>query len=113
MVKRRPVIVVSKQLQHRGMLCTVVPLSTTAPKFEVPYVHKLKLEKPLSPAFPDIEMWAKIDMLATVGFHRLDLFRTMRDQTGRRRYFFPKVTQADMRAIRVGISHICEIDLID
>ena len=111
MVKRRPVIVVSRQLQHRGALCTVVPLSTTPPRFDVPYVHKLVLEKPLTPAFPDREMWAKIDMLATVGFQRLDLFRTNRDQTGRRRYFMPKISAKDLDTIRYGIGYICGLDI--
>jgi uncharacterized protein YifN (PemK superfamily) len=32
MQKRRPVVVVSPRLRHRDNLCTVVPLSTTAPR---------------------------------------------------------------------------------
>jgi mRNA interferase MazF len=106
MVKRRPVIVISKQLDYRSLLCTVVPLSTTPPRFEVPYVYRLLLARPLSPAFASTEMWAKVDMLATVGFHRLDLFRTERDQTGRRRYYCPKISAEDIKAIKEGIAHI-------
>ena len=111
MVKRRPVIVVSKQLHYRSLLCSVVPLSTTPPKFDVPYVVKIALDRPLSRAFSSLEMWAKVDMLATVGFNRLDLFRSDRDQTGKRRYYCPKISNEDLLAIKVGIAHIFEIGL--
>ncbi|MDR3449503.1 MAG: type II toxin-antitoxin system PemK/MazF family toxin [Alphaproteobacteria bacterium] len=110
MVKRRPVIVVCRHLPHRGSLCTVVPLSTTPPRIEVPYVHKIVLEKAISQAFAETEMWAKIDMMATVAFNRLDMFRTSRDQTGKRRYFVPKITAQELQAIRAGIAYVCGID---
>jgi mRNA interferase MazF len=47
--------------------------------------------------------WAKCDMLATVGFARLDLFRTDRDQYGRRRYLHPKLSETDLERVRRGI----------
>jgi hypothetical protein len=42
-------------------------------------------------------------MLATVAFHRLDLFRTGRDQTGKRKYLHPKVTPDDLARIRACV----------
>jgi hypothetical protein len=42
-------------------------------------------------------------MLATVGFARLDLFQTDRDQYGKRKYLHPKVLPADLGRIRDGV----------
>lgn len=47
--------------------------------------------------------WAKCDMLATVGFERLDLFRTERDQYGKRKYLHPKVPPQILNKIRNGV----------
>jgi hypothetical protein len=47
--------------------------------------------------------WAKCDMIATVGFARLDLFRTDRDQTGRRKYLHPILGKPDVDRLRAGI----------
>jgi hypothetical protein len=49
--------------------------------------------------------WAKCDMLATVGFERLDLFHTARDQYGKRRYLHPKLTGADLERVKSGVLH--------
>lgn len=48
-------------------------------------------------------VWAKCDMMATVSFERLDLFRTGRDHTGKRRYLQPKLPEADFGRVRQGI----------
>jgi mRNA interferase MazF len=100
MIKRRLAVVVSPRLRHRDGLCTVVPLSTTAPLREVPYQCKIALPYPPPPPFSDIEAWAKADMLATVGFARLDLMRTGRDHTGKRKYLKMRLLPADLAAIR-------------
>ena len=42
-------------------------------------------------------------MLATVGFERLDMFRTPRDQTGRRKYIQPKLSAEDFARVQQGI----------
>jgi len=44
-------------------------------------------------------------MIATVGFDRLDLFRTKRDQTGKRKYLQPKVSKAILDEIYTAILH--------
>ena len=41
-------------------------------------------------------------MLATVSFNRLDLFRTERDQYGKRKYLHPKITEQDLGRVRAG-----------
>ena len=103
MIKRRPAVVVSPRLRHRDGLCTVVPLSGTEPGRPVDYVARLDLQNPLPAPFAETVWWAKCDMIATVGFERLDLFRTARDQTGRRKYLHPMLPPDDMAKIRAAI----------
>lgn len=101
MVKRRPVVVISPRLPHRDHLCTVVPMSTTPPERELPYQCRLELAHPLPEPFNESVCWVKADMLATVSFDRLDLFRTERDRaSGRRRYLQLRVSTEDLAAIR-------------
>lgn len=105
MVKRRPVVIVSPRLTFRRGLATVVPLSTTPLEAPQPYHLALRLEAPLPPPFDAPEMWAKADMLATVSFERLDLFRTGRDQYGKRRYLKPRLSAEELAALRTCIGH--------
>ena len=71
MVKKRPVVVVSRKDSHQRKLCTVVPFSTTEPHPVEVWHHPLPhVQVPgLQAAGP---MWAKCDMLATVSFDRLN-----------------------------------------
>lgn len=103
MVKLRPAVVISPRLPHRGRLCTVVPLSGTPPRSEVDYQCRIELEAPLPEPFPQAVWWAKADMLSTVSFDRLDLFRTKRDPMGKRKYLQPKVSPAIMENIRQAV----------
>ena len=103
MVKRRPAIVISPRLRHRDGLCTVVPLSMTEPEHAVPYVVKLDLPWTLPPPFEQRVCWAKCDMIATVGFGRLDLFRTERDHMGKRKYLTPQIDDASFDKIKAAI----------
>jgi len=98
MVKRRPVLAVSPRLRHRTKLLTVVPLSTTEPQRVCDYHCRITIRQPL-PNFPAMEMWVKADMLATVSFERLDLFRTDRDQYGKRKYIRPKISGDDFARV--------------
>lgn len=103
MVKPRPAIVVSPRLPHRDGLCTVVPISGEAPEHAVEYAVRLEFDPPLPFPFIHKVAWAKCDMLATVGFQRLDLFRTERDQYGRRRYLHPKLSADDFARVQSGV----------
>lgn len=103
MIKRRPAVVVSPRLPYRDGLCSVVPLSGSEPAKPVPYVARIDLPAPLPPPFEQSVWWAKCDMLATVGFGRLDLFRTARDQTGKRKYIQPKLSEVAFRAVQEAI----------
>ena len=102
MIKRRPVVVISPRLRHRTGLVSVVPLSRTAP--DRPSDHQCQVAMPYTlPGFPAMTCWAKADMLATVSFERLDMFRTDRDQFGKRKYLSPKLSDEDFAKIKESI----------
>jgi mRNA interferase MazF len=102
MVKIRPVVIVSPRFRRRSNLCTVVPLSTTAPDPVETYHHHLSVGAyPPAGASP---VWAKCDMLATVALTRLD-----RVKVGRREYATFMMPDGDMLAIQRGI--LCALGL--
>src|SRR5919205_3328355 len=104
MVKRRPAVVISPRLPKREHLCTVVPLSGTPAPDGVPYQVLVRLDEPLPPPFDKAEWWAKADMLATVGFNRLDFFRTRRDPvTGERAFLHPRLSRTELSWIRQAV----------
>jgi mRNA interferase MazF len=103
MVKRRPAIVISPRLPYRDGLCTVVPISSEPNERESDYVIRLEFTPPLPTPFSYRVAWVKCDMLATVGFERLDLFRTERNQYGQRKYLHPKIPEADLGRVRNGV----------
>ena len=111
MVKRRPVIVLSPRLRKRDSLCTVIPLSTTAPEKTMDYHYSLNFTKPLPPPWDAENMWVKGDMLYTVGFHRLELIRTKKNKDGTRKYIQPIINKEDLENIQnaglhgIGMSH--------
>ena len=103
MVKRRPAVVISPRLPHRDGLCAVVPLSGSEPEKPLDYVIRLDFADPLPDPFPQRVWWAKCDLVATVGFFRLDLFRTSRGPEGKRRYLHPKLNEDQFAAVRSGV----------
>lgn len=105
MIKRRPEVVISPRLPHRDGLCAVVPLSTTEPEQHQSYHCHLTLSEALPAPWDSKAMWVKCDMIATVGYFRLDLFRTERDQYGYRKYLHPKANPEQMRQIYAAILH--------
>ena len=106
MVKRRPAVVITGDLAGRGKLHTVVPLSGTPSDARNRYHCRIELGDPLPDPFSEVIWWVKADMIATVAFDRLDLFRTARDQYGKRRYLSNlRVTDEQFAAIHVAIRH--------
>lgn len=73
MVKRRPAIVISPPIPGRSFLCSVVPLSTSAPNPALPHHMQITLDPPLPAPYDTPTMWVKGDMVLTVAFHRLRL----------------------------------------
>ena len=112
MVKRRPAVVISPRLPHRDGLCSLVPLSLSDPLHDVPYQVKVSFDRELPPPWGGQERWAKADMLATVSFDRLDLFRTDRDQYGQRKYLQIKVIPDHLRLIRKAVLHALGLEAL-
>lgn len=109
MIKRRVVVVMSPRLRRRDGLCTVIPLSRTEPS-EVCDFH---VRVPMQPELPDPwagpEKWAKADMMATVGFHRLHLIGDGRKGDGQRKYLTPKLSEEKVKEIECAM--LCALGL--
>ena len=85
-VKRRPVIVVSPNFKNRDNVCTVVPLSKSAPNRVMPYHHKLFFDPLLPAPYINEFSWVLGDMLYTVSFERLKQFFLEKGTNGKRIY---------------------------
>ena len=108
MVKRRPAIVVSPQIQGRPNLCTVVPISTEIPKIRAAYhleLSNLCLPHP----YNEGPNWVKADMVFASSFSRLDLFKDGKDENGIRKYNAQCLTVDELLAVRKAI--LCSIGL--
>ena len=103
MVKRRCCVVITPRLRRRDGLCTVVPLSTTPPKPAEDYHCEVVLERELPKPWEGPHKWAKCDMLATVGYHRLSPIGIGRGADGKRRYLYPHVSAAQLKDIRGAV----------
>ncbi|HEY1773245.1 MAG TPA: type II toxin-antitoxin system PemK/MazF family toxin [Gammaproteobacteria bacterium] len=102
MVKVRPVVIMAEPTAHRPGLCTVIPLSTTAPIPVMPYHHRMKAVS-LPAAWGSRDVWAKCDMIYAVSCERLD--RILVRDHGQRRYVYSNACSGDLEAIRHGILH--------
>lgn len=105
MNKVRPVIVVSPRLPYRSEIVTFVPISTTPPRHELPFVVRLSRNyNPLEAL--EIPTWAKCDMLLNLSMKRLNGFKM-----DRRRWELPTATADDLEAVRKGI--LCGLGFAD
>ena len=102
MIKRRPVVVISPRPRRTNQLCTIVPLSTTAPNPVEPFHHRMG-PRSLPGKLARKETWAKCDMLATVSLERLDRVMIGREPGGKRIYIAQQVLDEDFEAIRRGV----------
>lgn len=93
--KRRPVINLTPR-RRVGQLCTVIPLSTTAPNPKQGWNARLRVSLPKPYDKP--ECWIKGDMLYTVSFPRLDLFYTGK-VNGKHQYVYPAVSPEEMQFV--------------
>ncbi|AFL74567.1 type II toxin-antitoxin system PemK/MazF family toxin [Thiocystis violascens] len=100
MVKRRPAVVVSPRLRKRKGLCSIVPLSTTAPNAIAPYHFKLHINPVLPPPYQALFHWVKADMLYTVSFARLSFPFDGKDAAGKRKYVVHVIDPANLRQIQ-------------
>lgn len=102
MIKRRPVVVISPRPRRTNQLCTIVPLSTTAPNPVEPFHHRMD-PRSLPGKLAWKETWAKCDMLATVSLERLDRVMVGKEPGGKRIYIAQQVLDEDFEAIRRGV----------
>jgi mRNA interferase MazF len=100
MVKRRPVVVLSPKMRGREALCTVVPLSTTAPDPVQPYHAQIDISPLLPDRWASQGVWIKGDMLYTVSLRRLDFLRFGKDANGRRIYYLKSLSSENLSIIR-------------
>lgn len=105
MTKRRPVIVVSPRFRRRKGLCSVVPLSTTAPNPPLLYHYKLHTNPPLPAPYNANEHWVKADMVYTVSFDRLFLPFDKKNTNGKRMYDVRVIDKLDLIKIQECIIH--------
>ena len=95
--KVRPVIVISPRLPFRSGLVTIVPVSTTEPRNEVPYTFQLS--RNYAPwGDPNDATWAKCDLVMNVSTARLSSFRV-----DRRKYISPQITAEDLMGVRAAV----------
>ena len=96
MLKVRKVVVISPTSTHDRQLCTVVPISSTAPHVEKDWHHLLRTNP--VPADGYTQLWVKCDMIYTVSFERLSkLHRKTRRSA--REYFVPRLSEEDMQCV--------------
>lgn len=87
MVKRRPVITISKARNDGAKLCTVIPISSVKPDIVRDFHYLLpsdELPKALQGKYN--ESWVKIDMITTISFSRLTMLWSGRDADCNRVY---------------------------
>lgn len=98
--KKRPVVFLAN---NSARLCTVVPLSTTAPDHIRPWHYLLRTQEPLPSPYDSEYHWAKCDTIFVASFERLSLPCNGRDATGRRRYVIKCLTSDELEAIRLCV----------
>lgn len=98
MVKLRLAVTVSPKLKRRNDLVTIVPLSQTCPTILEAWHHRIEVDLP--PPWGSGARWAKCDMLATVGYARLNLPYMEHPVTGSRQFVQRQLTGTDVVALR-------------
>lgn len=97
MDKVRWAVVISPKFLNRPNLCTVVPLSTTAPL--QPQAHHVLLSNDPDPHPSGDPVWAKCDMLMTVSYYRLTKWWEGKTPDGKRNYVTIMVSGQDLGRI--------------
>jgi uncharacterized protein YifN (PemK superfamily) len=65
----------------------------------------------LPPPFEKGPNWVKADMVYSVSFERLDLFRAAREPFGKRNYHTITLGQEDLRKVRIAM--LCGFGLVN
>ena len=105
MVKKRLAVVLSPKISARPQLCTIVPLSLSPPEKQMPYHFLVRIPFALPKEWGDADRWIKGDMVNAVGFHRIDLLRLGKDNSGRRVYQYKCLPDHLFRQVRQCVLH--------
>lgn len=111
MCKKRPVIVISPKISNRPQLCTVVTLSMTPPKVQMPYHRQIRVRPLLPDGWASDAIWVKGDMVNAVAFHRLGLIRRGKSPTGKRIYHLDPIEADQLQIVRQCILHAMGLNL--
>lgn len=106
MIKRRPVVVVSRHDAHRSQLCTVLALSTTPPETAKAWHYHMPHLR-VTGWTAENGVWAKCDMLATVSLLRLNK-PYVRHKSGRQ-YITHYLADEDLAAVLNGIRSLMRL----
>ncbi len=112
MVKKRPVVVLCRKDARRYGVCTIVPLSTSAPRTMLPYQPKIRMPVRLPPPFESEDCWVKADMINTVSYERLNHFREM-DATGRWVLMSPVIGSEIYSLIQASVTELLSLTAPD
>ena len=104
MVKPRLCVVLSKPIQARPSLLTVVPLSTTTPQKVMPYHFSLEIPFELPARWGPGQRWVKGDMVYSVGFHRANLLHLGKSE-GKRVYQTTPLPADLFRSVQKAVLH--------
>ena len=105
MIKRRLCVVLSKPIQNRQKLVTVVPLSLTPPDPRMPYHYCLSIPFALPQAWGPAPRWVKGDMICAVSWARTDLLRLGKNADGKRRYQEEVLPPTEFRRVTACVLH--------
>ena len=103
MVKQRLCVVVSPPIKARRGLCTVIPLSQSAPQKLQAYHYEIFVPFQLPAGWGNEARWAKCDMICAIGWHRIDLLSLGKDRQGKRQYQLNTLSNIHLRNISNGI----------
>lgn len=108
MVKTRPVIVVSRVLDGRHGVATVVPISMTPPANPRRW-HVLVPTTAMPQGWREKpgDRWAKCDMVTTVSLERLSMIGVRRFE-GKLHYTASEVDAPTLRQIREALAYLLE-----
>lgn len=109
MVKRRPAVVLSPPLNGRPNLCSIVPLSTQAPKHVEDHHMEVHFDPPLPHPYDTPTKWLKGDIVLTVAFHRLRLLFSGWDQ-GQRVYDVRVLDELTFAKVQQCVRHGLGLD---
>lgn len=113
MVKIRPVLVISPRPERLSKkTCIVVALSTTPPERIEKYHLKIELPSKL-PDNLSRECWLKGDMVYSLSFERMDLYRYARDHEGKRKYYYDRVSADIIQKARKAVAYAIGVPYVE